>query len=100
MLRATALAVAAAAMLGTSAASAQVIDLGRGGPQIDLRSDRQRDRERDWRRDHHRYDRDGDRGSRYDRRGLTTGSVGCREVTVRERDDYGRMVTRTTRRCN
>ena len=96
MLRATALAVAAAAMLGTSAVSAQTIDLGgRGGPSIDLRSDRQR--ERDYRRDQVR--RDYDRG--YDRRDLSTGSVrgGCREVTIRERDDYGRMVTRTRRDC-
>ena len=87
MLRATVLAAAAAATLMTTAVSAQVIDLGRGGPSVDLRSDRQR--ERDYRRDEARRD-----GGRYDRRDLTTGSTGCRSVTVRETDAYGNTVTR------
>lgn len=98
MLRATALAFAAAAMLGSGVASAQTIDLGRGGPSIDRRSDRQR--ERDFERRQMR--RDGEYGRRgYDRNNLTTGSVrgGCREVTIRERDDFGRTVTRTRRDC-
>lgn len=99
MLRATALAIAAAAMLGTSGVSAQVIDLGRGGPQIDLRSERQRDR--DYQREQYGRERGYDgRAGQHDRRDLSTGSVGCREVTVRERDDHGQMVTRTTRRCD
>ena len=98
MLRATALVFAAAAMLGTTAASAQTIDLGRGGPSIDLRSDRQRERDyerRELRRESE-YDRRG-----YDRRDFSTGNGrgGCREVTIRERDDYGRTVTRTRRDC-
>jgi Ni/Co efflux regulator RcnB len=96
MVRATALVVAAAAMLGTSAVSAQVVDLGRGGPTIDLRSDRQR--ERDYQRREMRRDAEYGR-SRYDRRDLSTGSVGCRTVTIRERDEYGNSVTRRRSDC-
>ena len=98
MLRATALAFAAAAMLGTTGVSAQTIDFGRGGPSVDLRSDRQR--ERDFQRRQLRRDAEYGRG-RYDRDDLSTGSVrgGCRQITVREQDDYGRTVTRTRRDC-
>ena len=94
MLKATTIAVAVTLMVAP--ASAQVIDLGRGGPQIDLRSNAQRDR--DFLREQMRRDM---APSRYDRRDLSTGSVrrGCREVTIRERDDDGRMVTRTRRDC-
>lgn len=98
MFKTTAMALAAAAMLGTTAVSAQTIDFGRGGPSLDLRSNKQR--ERDYQRDEYRRDQlRSDRG--YDRRDLSTGSVrnGCREVTVRERDDYGNTVTRTRRDC-
>lgn len=94
MLRATVLAAAAAATLMTTAASAQVIDLGRGGPSLDLRNDRQR--ERDYRREDER--RDSDRGG-YDRRDLATGSTGCRSVTVRETDGYGNTTTRRRNDC-
>ena len=68
-----ALTLMVAAPLG---AQAQTIDLGRGGPQIDLRSkaQRQRDYQReDYRREMYRRDRDRD---------LTTGSV-------RRYRDYG-----------
>ena len=98
MLKTTMIAATAVAMLGATAASAQTIDLGRGGPSIDLRGDRQR--ERDYRREEGR--RDGyDRRGGYDRRDLSTGSVGggCREVTVRERDEYGNVTRRTRRDC-
>lgn len=98
MLKTTAIALATVAMLGTTAVSAQTIDLGRGAPSIDLRSNKQR--ERDYQRDNYRREQTrSDRG--YDRRDLSTGSVrnGCREVTVRERDDYGNTVTRTRRDC-
>lgn len=97
MFKTTAIVIAAAAMLGATAVSAQTIDFGRGSPSIDLRSNKQRDR--DSQREQLRDNRYGSRG--YDRRDLSTGSVrsGCREVTVREQDDYGRTVTRTRRDC-
>lgn len=93
MLRATVLAAAAAATLMSTAVSAQVIDLGRGGPTIDLRNQRQRDR--DERRDEDRRD---SREGYSDRRELTTGS-GCRSVTVRETDAYGNTTTRRRSDC-
>lgn len=108
MLRTTAIAFITAAVLGSTAVSAQTIDLGgRGGPSVDLRSDRQR--ERDFQREHVRRDReygsrDGEYGRRggADRRDLSTGSVGrngCRTVTIQEQDDYGRTVTRRRSDC-
>lgn len=100
MIRATALAFAAATILGATGVQAQSVDIGPNGPSIDLRSNRQRDR--DVQRDDYRRDRDYDRrSSRNDRRDrdIATGSTGCRVVTVRERDDSGRMVTRETRDC-
>lgn len=108
MLRTTALALTAAVILGTTGVSAQVVDLGgRGGPSIDLRSNKQRDR--DYQREQSRRDGEYDRRADYDRRGggyerrdLSTGSVGrsgCRTVTIREQDDYGRTVTRRRSDC-
>lgn len=101
MIRATALAFAAATILSATAVQAQTVDIGPGGPSIDLRSNRQR--ERDYDREDARRDRDYDRrSSRSDYRGdrdIATGSTGCRIVTVRERDDTGRLVTRETREC-
>lgn len=100
MIRATALAFVAAAVIGTTGVQAQSVDIGPGGPSIDLRSNRQR--ERDFQRDEMRRDRDDERRSsrRESRdRDITTGATGCRVVTVRERDDSGRMVTRETREC-
>lgn len=99
MLKTTAIALAAATLIGTVPVAAQTIDLGRNGPSIDLRSDRQR--ERDFQREENRRDRERDRRAerRYDR-DASTGSVGrCREVTIRERDDFGRMRTRTREEC-
>lgn len=88
------LAFAASTLLGMSAASAQTIGIGPGGPSIDLRSERQRERdfrrereERELRRD--RYER---RTERYERRG-------CRTVTVREETDDGRTIIRKRRQC-
>lgn len=106
MLRATALALAAATIIGSAPLSAQTIDLGgRGGPSIDLRSERQKDRDfrreqaaRDREFDRREEERDRRRAARRDR-DLATGSTGCREITVRERDDFGRTVTRTRREC-
>lgn len=100
MFRATVLAFATAAILGGTGVQAQTVDIGPGGPSIDLRSNRQRDR--DMQRDDMRRDREDDRRSSRSRgdRDLATGSTGgCRTVTVRERDDSGRMVTRETREC-
>lgn len=101
MLRATALAtLTAAAILAAPIASAQHIDLGRGGPRIDLRSPEQRaddrmhrrmERDRSERRMMAR-ERDG-----YGRRG---GGDGCRTVSVTDTDSYGRRVTRTRRSCD
>lgn len=101
MLRTTALALTAAAILGTTGVSAQVVDLGgRGGPTIDLRSNRQR--ERDYQRDDYRRDAEYNRRGGYDRRDLSTGSVGrsgCRTITVQEQDSYGRTTTRRRSEC-
>lgn len=103
MLRTTALAFLAATVLGTAGAAAQSIDLGgRGGPSIDLRNEGQR--ERDFRREERARDRASDRRAFERGRGrddLSTGSNGrnCRTVTVRERDDRGRSVTRRTQEC-
>lgn len=99
MLRATALALTAGLMLAGSPVSAQVIDLGRGGPRIDLRSDR--DRERDYYRERARRDMHWERRRAYGRDDLYTGSVrpGCKTITIQERDAYGRMITRTRERC-
>lgn len=99
-MRTTALAFAAAAILGGSLISiparAQTVEVGPGGVGVDLRSPRQR--ERDYVREEERRDR---RRAMRDQDEMSTGSVrgGCREVTIRERNDYGEMVTRTRREC-
>jgi hypothetical protein len=91
MTRTLAFALAAATIIGASSVSAQTIDLGRGGPSIDLRGDRARDR--DYRRDEERREMRRDRD-------ISTGSVGrCREVTIRERDEYGNTETRRRQDC-
>lgn len=97
MLKGAVLVLATVTMLGSAGVSAQTIDLGgRGGPSIDLRNEGQR--ERDLRREERARDRAAERRAR-DRDGAT-GSVGrCRQVTVRERDDMGRTVTRRTEEC-
>lgn len=99
MLRATILAFVTATTLGATAASAQQVIVP-GGPSIDFRSEGQR--ERDFRREERRRDRAMERRAeerefrrdRMDRRG-----GGCRTITVRERDDFGRTVTRTREEC-
>ena len=96
MIRQLAFAVLATATIGATAAPAQTVDFGGGGgPSSDLRARGQR--ERDYQREEVRRNRDYDRrGDRYtDRSG-----PGCRTVTVREQDDYGRTVTRTRRECS
>ena len=93
-MRVTLLALAAATCLGTALpAAAQTFEVGPGGVGVDLRSPRQRERDFE-RREMRREERRG--GRYYDE----TGSVGrCREVTVRERNEYGDRVTRTRREC-
>ncbi|MET0429888.1 MAG: hypothetical protein ABW026_15500 [Microvirga sp.] len=84
----------AVALLSASAASSQTIQLGPSGPSVDFRSPEQRQRE-DMR------DRQRDRAVRgYDRE--STGSVGrrdCREVVVREQDEFGNSETHREMRC-
>jgi hypothetical protein len=82
------LALAASTLLGATAVCAQSIDLGPGGPSIDLRNERQR--ERDYRREQER--REMRRAERYEGRG-------CRTVTVREETDDGRTIIRKRREC-
>ena len=94
-MRQFAFAVLAMATIGVTAVPAQTVDFGPGGPSVDLRSRGQRERDLDReeiRREQRRRDRQEDRYS--DR-----GGPGCRTVTVREQDDYGRTVTRTRREC-
>lgn len=62
-------ALVAASLVGVAPASAQRIDIGPGGPSVDLRS--RGERERDFRRSEMRRDRDDDRmyrRQRYDDR--------------------------------
>jgi Ni/Co efflux regulator RcnB len=88
-----AIALTAATLVGGSAAvSAQSLDIGPGGPRIDLRSDRERAREREFRREER--ERERDRRSYRDR-----GEGRCREVTVRERDSYGNVEVTRRREC-
>jgi hypothetical protein len=103
MLKASTLALIAATIIGSSAVQAQTIQLGPSGPAVDLRSERQRDR--DMQREEMRREREMDR-RRADRelnrrdRDMSTGSTSrCRTITVRERDDNGRMVSRRTEEC-
>lgn len=93
-MRVTLVALAAATFIGTALpVAAQSIEVGPGGVGVDLRGPRAR--ERDWeRREMRREERRA--GRYYDE----TGSVGrCREVTIRERNEYGDRVTRTRREC-
>ncbi len=86
------LALVAATCIGTALpAAAQSIEVGPGGVGVDLRGPRARDYDRDeYRRVERRRSRDWDE----------TGSVGrCREVPVRERNEYGDRDTRTRRDC-
>jgi hypothetical protein len=86
--------LAAATLLGASAASSQTLQMGPGGPSVDFRSPEQRDRD-EWReRNRARAYRDDVRetGSLRDRRD-------CREVIVRERDEFGNRETRRELRC-
>ncbi|MDB5511741.1 MAG: hypothetical protein JWR08_1224 [Enterovirga sp.] len=79
-------------------AAAQTVEIGPGGGVgLDLRSPRQRDRDelREEARRERQYER---RRARRDD-DLATGTVGCREVTIRERDEDGDTVTRTRRDC-
>jgi len=92
------LALVAATTIGASQVQAQSIEFGRGGPSVDLRSERQR--ERDFRHDDYRRDRDFDRRRAFRDRDITTGSTGCRVVTVRERDAYGNRSIRERRSCD
>jgi len=86
--------LAAATLLGASAASSQTIQIGPGGPSVDFRSPEQRQRD-EWReRRRMREYRD------YDVR--ETGSIrsrDCREIIVRERDEFGTVETRRETRC-
>lgn len=90
----------AVALLSASAASAQTIQLGPSGPSVDFRSPEQRQREEMRQREDMR-DRQRDRAARsYDRE--ATGSVGrrdCREVVIREQDEFGNSETRREMRC-
>ena len=97
-MRITLLALVAATCLGTALpVAAQTFEVGPGGVGVDLRSPRQRDR--DFERDEWRRDRAVER-RRAARSWDETGSVGrCREVTIRERNEYGDRVTRTRRDC-
>ena len=93
-MRMTLFALAAAACIGAAVpASAQSIEVGPGGVGVDIRGPRARDRDYDReeiRRTERRRGRDWDE----------TGSAGrCREVTIRERNEYGERVTRTRRDC-
>jgi hypothetical protein len=82
-----ALAVAfGATVAGTVPASAQRIDIGPGGPSIDLRSRGQRERDfrrEEFRRDEYRRTRD------YDRPGLYRGESYDGDRPRRSRRDYG-----------
>jgi hypothetical protein len=89
--------MAATCIAATVPASAQTFQVGPGGIGVDVRSPAQR--QRDLEREELRRERAVER-----RRGARdwdeTGSVGrCREVTVRERNEYGERITRTRREC-
>ena len=65
---------------------AQDFEIGPGGVRISPR---------------HSYDRPDDEDSRYRRygRGYDEYGRGCRTVTIRETDEYGREVTKRIRHC-
>jgi hypothetical protein len=89
--------VVAITLIGTTAASAQSIDIGPRGIGVDVDgSDRRIERrERRW---------DGDREDsviiRRDRDVRTTGSVRCRTTIVRRENRFGEVVTRRIRECD
>jgi hypothetical protein len=94
-MRFIAIAIVAASLAGGTAAQAQTVEVGPGGVGLDLRSPRQRERDFEREQDRREEYRERRRAERdYDRR-----RGGCREVTIRERNDYGEMVTRTRREC-
>jgi hypothetical protein len=92
------IAFAAATCIGTALpAAAQSFEVGPGGVGVDLRSERHRDR--DWEGERWGRERGMER-RRASRDWDETGSVGrCREVTIRERNEDGDMITRTRRSC-
>lgn len=96
-MRITALAVAAAALLGIAGAQAQTLEVGPGGVGVDMRGPRERARDEDRREEF----RDRRRAERFrDRDDYRRGGRRCREVTVRSRNEYGERVTRTRRECS
>ena len=94
-MRLTIMAIMAATCIATTVpAAAQTFEVGPGGVGVDIRGPRARDR--DWDRDDHRRVERRRAARNWDE----TGSVGrCREVTVRERNEYGERITRTRREC-
>lgn len=97
-MRFAAFAFLAATIAGATAVQAQTLEVGPGGVGVDLRGPRERVIERD------EYPRDGYRERRRrerfrDREELRAGGRGCREITVRSRNEYGERVTRTRREC-
>ena len=102
MSKSLAIAIATTLLLTSSPLFAQSIDLGPGGPRIDLRGPGEREREREIR--HEREERMREEGRREERRreGRFEGDRGdgrCRVVEIRERDDNGDMVIRRRREC-
>ena len=93
------LVIAAMAVAGATAVSAQGISIGPGGIGIDVDRPERRQvierRERGFERD--RDDRVMMRSGRDVR---TTGSVRCRTETVRRKDRFGRTVTERVRDCD
>lgn len=95
MVKRPALALVAACLLGSAVPlSAQTIDIGPGGPRIDMRSPGERARERELRREDREFRRE-----REMRRRERMSGPGCRTVEIRERDAYGDMVVRRRREC-
>jgi opacity protein-like surface antigen len=81
------LALVATAALGTTAASAQGVQIGPGGVRVDPGYER-----RDYDRGERRWD--GERRWREGRRG------GCRTIIVKKADEFGRRVTKRIERCD
>ena len=80
------LALVATAAVGTTAASAQGVQIGPGGARVDPGYER----------------RDDDRGERrWDReRRWREGRRGCRTIIVKKADEFGRRVTKRIERCD
>jgi len=81
------LALVATAALGTTAASAQGVQIGPGGVRVDPGYER-----RDYDRGERRWDRE--RRWHEGRRG------GCRTIIVKKADEFGRRVTKCIERCD